>query len=108
MSIRLPDPQHAYLDALYKTANESLTDLQVAAIAASEPESVVFTQDYLDEAYGSDYEERYECVMQVGGRDLDAKIRHWEKHLADPIPDDEAQGYLDCEAEMAAERRAGC
>lgn len=80
----LPDSQHVYLDALYERVYELHDEGVFSAddmgwFFEEEPESVVFSAEYLDEAFAGDFEEARETVMAVGERDLDAKIRYWER-----------------------------
>lgn len=81
--MNLPDPQHAYLDALYKQATDQLDEDELAYGFETEPESHVFISSECDEPYGGfdDPEEYRDVVLQVGSRDLDAKIKHWERIL---------------------------
>lgn len=85
----LPDPQHSYLEALYNHANQMVEggqmtpeDLQYAH--EQEPESHVYPMNEEEEPYGGydDPEEFGNVLNEVGSRDLDAKIRHWENFLS--------------------------
>jgi hypothetical protein len=80
----VPDPQHLMLDALKKLVEKAIDagDLE-SWVYEDEPESHVFFQSDLDEGWGGDMEEAMEVVNAVGERDLDAKIRYWQRILAD-------------------------
>lgn len=83
--VRIPDSQHVELECLRKAVDDfiELNDLdpkELYFLWDEEPESVVFTQDYLEENYGNDWDMAMETVMAVGERDLDNKIRYW-RHI---------------------------
>jgi hypothetical protein len=82
------DPQIAEYDHVMEEVNRAIDELEIDSDAVNywfenAPESHVFYQSDLDEAYGGDFDEARETVMAVGGRDLDSKIRYWRRILSD-------------------------
>lgn len=80
--IRIPDPQHIELEALYDAIFQAVEDglidsEELSYLHDGEPESHVFgSEDY--DGY-DDYDEAREIFMEVGSRDLDDKIRYWRR-----------------------------
>lgn len=79
MKINMPDPQHLMLDALhaeiYRLFDEKEIDEDTLQwLFDEEPESHVFTSDDITE---EDYNEEFATIMEVGSRDLEAKISYW-------------------------------
>lgn len=80
-----PDMQTLYLDALIERAYKAFDELgvdpdEVAYVVSDEPESHVFSA-WDDEGAYDDLDEYRDVVNMVGERDLDDKIRHWERVL---------------------------